>query len=323
MELKERGVIATGAAGFIGTHLVRALWRRGIVPAVYDNCERGRFENLAGTPATGYFCDLAETVPAWPVGAVVFALAAKVAGIQYNAAHHYRMMQRNLAIALNTVEAARRCKASLVVYVSTACVYGHDVRVPTKELWAEPFNPEPTNRGYATAKWVGEQLVRALHKEHGIPAVIVRLYNAIGEGDYYDHASSHVTPALIRRVMEGEDPLYVWGSGDQTRSFVDARDIAKALVLLAECDKAHDAKPINIGHEKEVTMRELACRVAEACGKPDLRIVCDTTKPDGHPRRAPDVTRLRDLLGWVPDTPLAVTLRECVEEFREGRARLE
>jgi GDP-L-fucose synthase len=321
MDWKKTPVVVTGGAGFIGSHLVDALYHhRGAIPEVFDNLERGRLRNL---PDDGYDwsdMDLTDYIPRFPTGAAVFHLAAKVAGIAYNRAHHYEMMQHNLRLALNVIEAARRCKASLLVYVSTACVYPSDARVPTPESAGRMGDPEPSNYGYGVAKWTGEQLAQALHREHGIPVVIPRFYNAIGPRDYYDEESSHVVPALIRRVLEGENPLVVWGSGMQTRSFVDARDLANVLIALAETPAAQDAQPINVGHEHEVTIGDVARAVAYWCGKDDLPILFDTAMADGHARRTPDVTRLRSLLGWVPNTAFAVTICDMITDYWNGQA---
>jgi len=111
----------------------------------------------------------------------------------------------------------------------------------------------------------------------------------------------------------------VWGSGQQTRVFVDARDIAKALVMLADCPAAHNAQPINIGHEREVSIAELVDTVVGLCGT-NAGYVFDTTRPDGHARRVPDVGRLRQLIGYIPSTPLEETIGDMIVEFKGGNS---
>jgi nucleoside-diphosphate-sugar epimerase len=259
---------------------------------------------------------------------VVWHLAAKVTGIEYNRHNQYDMLRSNMAINYNVIESVRRQKPRLFVYVSTACVYPHDAPVPTPEGAGDIGNPEPTNHGYGVAKWLGEQMVKHLHVEHNIPCIIVRFFNALGTRDYYDCETSHVAPALIRRVVEGENPVTVWGTGNQTRALVDAKDIVRALVMLHDKALTPEAwyshkniSPIivNIGHEREVSIRELAETIVRLCGK-DVEINFDTSKPDGYPRRAADTTLLRSLIGWVPDTPLEDTLDVMIEEFNEGRS---
>ena len=326
--------IVTGGAGMIGSHLVDALVARGEKVRVIDNFSRGSMENLLESMRTGQVVvktmNLENT--GFPVAPddVVWHLAAKVTGIEYNRHNQYEMLRSNLAINFNVIESVRKQKPRLFTYVSTACVYPHDAVVPTPESAGDIGNPEPTNHGYGVAKWLGEQMVKHLHTEHKVPCVIVRFFNALGERDYYDYETSHVAPALIRRVMEGENPVTVWGSGKQTRALVDVKDIAKALMKLYDfmitSQTMYDGKHpehfiVNIGHEREVSIAELVDTIVRICGK-DVGYQFDTSKPDGYPRRAADTTRLREYIGWVPNTPLEHTLSEMVLEFVEGRAHL-
>jgi len=318
-------VAVTGGAGFIGSHLCEELVRRGASNiTVIDNLSRGSRENLADIAAKVWVqpTDLVHYQPNIDHDTdAVIHLAAKVTSIEYNRTHQLDMLDTNLAINLHIAEAVRRARPGLYIYVSTACVYPHDAPVPTPEGCAEVCDPEPTNYGYGAAKWLGEKQAQLLQAEYGIPALIVRFFNAFGLRDYYDRETSHVAPALIRRVLEGEDPVEVWGTGQQTRALVDARDIARALVDLAECNAAHDGKAVNIGHEREVSIYELASTILELTGSP-AELVFDTGKPDGYARRAADTTRLRELIGYVPDTPLRTTLAEMIAEYRSGKARM-
>lgn len=327
--------IITGGAGMIGSHLSDALIARGEDVRVIDNLVRGSWDNLLGSMATGRLkvkqLDLEST--GFPIAPhdVVWHLAAKVTGIEYNRHNQYDMLRSNLAINYNVIESVRKQKPRLFVYVSTACVYPHDAPVPTPESAGNIGDPEPTNHGYGVAKWLGEQMVKHLCREHDVRCLIVRFFNALGERDYYDHETSHVAPALIRRVLEGENPVVVWGTGQQTRALVDSKDIVKALLKLHDKmtidETMYDGKypelpfVVNIGHEREVSIRELAETIVRLCDMPEQpEIVYDTSRPDGYPRRAADTTFLRKLVGWVPDTPLEYTLAEMIKEFREGRA---
>lgn len=307
-------IIVTGGAGFIGSHLVERLLRQGHDVLVVDNLWRGRIDNLP--PQVPIFpIDLENNSPLTLPADVIFHLAAKVTGIHYNRLHQFDMMQRNLAINWKVAEWVANVRPSLYVYVSTACVYPHDAPVPTPESCGDVCNPEPTNFGYGVAKWVGEQQARFIHREYGVPTLVVRFFNAFGPRDYYDWATSHVAPALIRRVMEGQDPVEIWGSGNQSRALVDARDIAEALVRLMGCPAAHNAEPVNIGHRHEVTIRELfeaICKVSGRHPHPNFRL----DMPEGYPRRAADTTRLKELVGWVPGTPLETTLADMVQDYQ-------
>lgn len=205
-------------------------------------------------------------------------------------------------------------------FISHNCVYPHNAPIPTPEEFGAVCNPEPTNWGYGIGKWVGEQQAIYLHRERKIPTIIVRFFNAIGIGDHYGDDISHVTPALIKRAANNELPLMVWGTGNQTRVLVDSKDIAEALVRLIECEEAHNAEPINIGHAREISMKELGRTILDIMGKP-WGMCFDPTVPEGYPRRAPDTSRLKSLIGWVPDTPLEVSLREMIEDYNNRYAR--
>lgn len=315
--------IITGGAGFIGSHLVDALVLRGEQVKVIDDFSRGSMENIRESMQTGQVevkvMNLENKRFPLRLDDTVWHLAAKVTGIEYNRYHQYDMLRTNLAINYNVIESVRRQKPRLFVYVSTACVYPHDAPVPTPESAGDIGNPEPTNHGYGIAKWVGEQMVKHLSREHNVPCVIVRFFNAFGERDYYDKETSHVAPALIRRVLDGEKPLTVWGSGNQTRALVDAKDIARALLKVAEFYPMGEPLIVNIGHEREISIRELAETIVRICDV-ETEIVFDTSRPDGYPRRAADTTLLKKLIDWVPDTPLEDTITAMVKEYRQGRA---
>lgn len=314
--------VITGGAGFIGSHLADALTARGEEVLVLDNLSRGRAINLNAAWETGLCriqrCDL--EYDKIPIHDIVWHFAAKVAGIEYNRTHQYDMLASNLLINHRVIEAVRKARPAFFCFVSTACVYPHDAPVPTPESAANG-DPEPTNHGYGLAKWVGEQAVRHLSKEHNLACLIPRFFNVIGERDYYDKESSHVIPALIRRVIEGENPIVVWGSGKQTRVFVDARDIATALLKLYDRDWSDhsDVPVVNIGHEKEVSIAEVVDTIVRVA-KMDAGYQFDNTKPDGHARRAADTTRLRSLIGWVPDTPLETTIERMIADYKLSMA---
>lgn len=310
----DRPVAVTGGAGFIGSHLVAHLLGLGAAVTVLDDLSRGQPQNLPpGTPLQRL--DLSTQVPDLSPYATVFHLAAKVTGIHYNRSHQLDMLQANLAINWHVAEALRQVNsAPRTIWVSTACVYPHDAPVPTPEECAEVCNPEPTNYGYGVAKWMGEQQARWLAREQALPVTIVRFFNAFGPRDYYDEATSHVAPALIRRIVEGEDPVRVWGSGQQTRALVDARELARAMVEIAQQPPARIEDILNIGHARQITIRELAETILQLVHSP-ARLEFDLTQPEGYPARAADTTRLFARLGWVPSIPLELTLRDMLVDY--------
>jgi nucleoside-diphosphate-sugar epimerase len=318
-------VLVTGGAGFIGSHLVNRLIDNDYHVTVVDDLSRGRFQNLGLSAPTKSRKNLTfyqypiETLNSLLGCDIVFHLAAKISNIEYNRHHHLEMMQDNLRINNIMTDLVMRYQPVQYTFVSTACVYPHDARVPTPESDAHCCCPEPTNWGYGVAKWVGEQQARYIHLEMCIPTTVVRFFNAFGWNDYYDWESSHVAPALIRKAHE-RDEIMVWGSGTQTRVLVDAADIARILIRLLECEDygAHNGQPINIGHRNEISMLELAMRIKSLMGK-QVDIRTDPSKPDGYMRRAADPTRLEDLIGEVDWTPLNHTLRTMITDYRRQK----
>lgn len=319
---QDKKVIVTGGAGFIGSHLVERLLDAGANISVIDDFSRGH--NIIENENVKYYgrdLTIQYRINDFRNVDIMFHLAAKVTSIEYNRHNHYDMLMTNLTINSNVTELARRIEPKLYCFTSTACVYPHDAPVPTPETAAQVCDPEPTNFGYGAAKWMGEQMAQFLHKEHGINSLIFRFFNAFGLRDYYDEATSHVAPALIKRIVDGENPVVVWGTGKQTRVLVDADDLAKGMMLLAEVAYSRqDDEPltVNIGHEREVSIKELAETIIKLTGS-DATLEFDTSKPDGYARRAADTLLMRSLVGWVPDTPLEVTLKKMIEEYKAGK----
>jgi GDP-L-fucose synthase len=175
--------------------------------------------------------------------------------------------------------------------------------------------PEPTNAGYGWAKRMGERQALWYAEETDMEIVIVRPFNAYGPRDYYDEATSHVAPALIKKVVDGDNPVEVWGSGKQTRALVHARDFARGIQLCAE--KATDPRPINIGHDEEISIKGLLERILALTGCNGREVFYNTEMPEGYPRRAADTTRLKQVTGgFVPQTSLDEGLTEMIEWYQ-------
>jgi GDP-L-fucose synthase len=177
--------------------------------------------------------------------------------------------------------------------------------------------PEPTNEGYGWAKRMEEFVAQSYAKEFGMRIAIARPYNAYGPRDNFDPQSSHVIPALIRRVMQGEDPLVVWGSGNQSRAFLFATDFARGILEVGE--KYAVADPVNVGTDREVTIRELVAIICSAAKKTP-RILFDTTQPEGQPRRNCDTTKMRQVIGWEPRVDLEEGIAKTVEWYARQRS---
>lgn len=312
-----RRVCVTGGAGFIGSYLVELLLDDGAVVTVADNLERGSVKRLAHLGDAYRFVQARLDEPDGASTAtenqeIVLNLAAKVTGIEYNRSHHADMFTTNMRLATSVIEAAARNGVERFLVVSTACIYPHDAIVPTPETEGGRGTPEPTNEGYGWAKRMAEELGKYYDAESPMSVAICRPFNAYGPRDHWDPATSHVIPALIKRIMDGDEPVVVWGSGDQTRAFLHARDAAMGMKLIAE--KSTTPDPINIGHDEAVNMRDLAYLIAKVSER-SPEIVFDTSKPDGYARRACDPTLLRQVTGWTPSTSLEGGIREMIDEY--------
>lgn len=327
MDWTREKVVVTGGAGFIGSHLVDVLLARGASQVmVIDDLSRGTTDNLPKHGALRIApMDIRQSRAIEGLAsvfrkAVVFHLAARVTNIRENRHNHLGMLQDNLRINTHVTQAAALSRPRLLEMTSTVCVYPHDAPVPTPESAAFPFHPEDTNEGYGLAKAVLEKQAEYLYRELGIPTFVPRFANAFGPRDYYDWESSHVVPALIRKIHE-RDKIVVWGSGAQSRTLMDARDIAEALVLLAEEPRAHDARPVNIGWADPVSISDLVFLIMKLADI-DKPVEFDRTQPDGHAVRDFCNKRLIDLVGLPPCRRLEATLDDMIREYQDGRARL-
>ena len=313
-----------GGAGLVGSHFIDYIFEVARPKAMlcYDDFSRGRLENLK----THLYDDRLVIVNynlERPIGQlpnrenlIMVNFAAKVGNIEYNRHNQFAMMHTNLILAHAFAETVRVCKPKLVVQASTACVYGPKASVPTPEKYGTVCDPEATSRGYAIAKWVSEQYARYFVTDLEIPTICVRFFNAIGPRDYYDWATSHVVPALIRKTYEN-DYIEVWGSGKQKRVFVDARDIAKDIYRL--CNMSHrsaDGLPINIGNNNMISIRKLAELIRELSLMLGKEIVLNPEYPDGCKKRAASTKRLDDLLGIaIARKPLQQTLVDMIRDY--------
>lgn len=316
---KGRRALVTGGAGFIGSYLTELLVAEGAEVTVADNLKRGSLDRIESVAKRvqilkGDLTDPRECAKACKGQEVVLNLAAKVTGIEYNRFHMADMFEANMLLQMNVLKAASDAGVKRFLQVSTACVYPHDAKVPTPESEGGLGAPEPTNEGYGYAKLMGEKLAKYYARETKMEVPIARPFNAYGPRDHFDEATSHVIPAILKRVLDGDEPVTIWGSGNQSRVFVHARDVARGMMLLAE--KGPSAEPINVGHDAEVTIKELFRVICEVAGR-NPKPFYDTSKPDGYPRRAADVSRLRQVTGFVPSVTLKDGIREMHAWFAE------
>lgn len=319
-----KNVLVAGGAGFIGSYLVDLLVEQGANVTVADNLSRGRLENLSAVTDQISFHNmdlrhLGQCEKACCDQDVVMSLAAPAFGIKYSMAHHGQMLTDVTRISFNLLDAARRQNVPRFLVVSSSCVYPDDAGVPTKEDEALRGAPETVNIGYGWGKRMVELQGQYYAREYGMAVAIARPFNAYGPRESFDLNKGHVIPTLIQKVINGNDPVNIWGSGNQTRSFVHVKDFALGLMLLTEHYAVAD--PVNLGHDRETTIRELIERILSITGKKP-KLVFDTTKPEGAARKSADVTKLKKAThGFTPKISLDEGLEEMIEYFRSSFLR--
>jgi GDP-L-fucose synthase len=298
--------LVTGGGGFLGSHLVERLAGDGhdVFVARRRDYDLTRFDDVERL-----FADAAPDV--------VFHLAAEVGGIGANRANPGRYWYANLMMGAHVVEASRVAGLDKLVLVGTVCAYPKLTPVPFSEdeLWNG--YPEETNAPYGVAKksvLVGAQAYR---EQYGLDAIFLLPTNLYGPRDNFDLETSHVIPALIRKMTESPEEVVLWGDGTPTREYLYVDDCVDGLVLAAE--RYDGAEPVNLGTGVETSIRETAELVAEAVGF-DGRIVWDTSMPNGQPRRSLDASRARELFGFEARTPLREGIARTVAWYREHAA---
>ena len=313
-------VLITGGTGFIGSHVVEQLVKRGAQVSVLDNMRNGKIKNIEYLKdkvrfIKGNCISLKDVQGACEGQEIVMNLAAHVGGIEYNRMHQATMMRDNMLIAATVLEAARLVQVERFLVVSSACIYPRDAAIPTAETEGFKKEPEPTNGGYGWAKRVAEKLGMYYAAEFGMKIGIVRPYNAYGPRDHFDSTSSHVIPALIKRILDGENPLKVWGSGKQSRAFLYVDDLAEGMIQAIEKYPVPD--PINLGTDEEITIENLVKMIVKITGK-ETNIIFDTTKPDGSPRRNSNNIKAKEKIGFQPKITLHEGLLKTVDWYRKN-----
>ncbi len=320
---KNKKVLVTGGTGFIGSHVVEKLVQKGAMVTVFDNLQNGNVKNIDYLKNRVQFIHGDCTNPSDAGAAckhidVVMNLAARVGGIEYNRTHQATMLRDNILIATVMIEAARRAAVERLLVISSACVYPRECSVPTPETEGMVSEPEPTNGGYGWAKRMAEVIGKYYAEEFGMKIGIVRPYNCYGPRDHFDPKTSHVTPALIKRVFDGENPVVVWGSGKQTRAFLYVEDLAEGMIKAIERYPVPD--PINLGTDEEVTIADLIKKIIKISGK-KTKIVFDTSKPDGSVRRNSDNRKAREKIGFKAHVSLQQGLAKTIRWYTHERTQ--
>jgi len=296
----------TGGNGFLGRHLVARLRRDGFDPRIVrkQDCDLTVADNV-------------ERVFADARPELVFHLAAEVGGIGANRASPGRFWYANLLMGTHVLEQSRRAGVEKLVLVGTICAYPKFAPVPFREedLWGG--YPEETNAPYGIAKKALLVGAQAYREQYGLNSIYLLPVNLYGPGDSIDLESSHVIPALIRKMIDareaGAAAVELWGDGSPTREFLYVDDCADALALAAA--RYDGPEPVNLGTGAEISIRELAGLIASLTGF-EGDVVWDTSKPNGQPRRRLDTSRATELFGFRASTPLREGLERTIASYR-------
>lgn len=298
-------VFVAGHRGLVGSAVLRELERAG-----YRNLLLETRDNLDLRDQGAVSRFFARQRPEF-----VFVCAARVGGIRANATHPAEFLYDNLAIEINLIHAAWRHGARKLLFLGSSCIYPKLAPQPIKEEYLLTGPLEPTNEGYAIAKIAGMKMAAAYRAEYGFSAISLMPTNLYGPGDNFDLETSHVLPALIRRLHEAKisnaPSVTLWGTGVPRREFLHVDDLASAACWAMDTYDA--AEHLNVGTGEDLTIAELAQKVAQVVGYTG-KIRFDPAQPDGTPRKLLDVSRIHSL-GWRATIPLEEGIRSTYNWF--------
>ena len=311
LDLRQQRLLVTGGAGFLGRWVGRQLTRRGVRPEQIF-APRSRDLDLRTFDA----CRTAVKGRD-----VVIHLAGRVGGIGFNRERPGELFYDNLMMGVQLMEAARLEGVRKFVAVGTVCAYPKFTPVPFAETSLWDGYPEETNAPYGLAKKMLLVQAQAYRAQYGMDAIYLLPVNLYGPEDNFDPSSSHVIPALIKKVADAmdarQDHIEVWGTGAASREFLYAEDAAEGILLATERYDRPDA--VNLGSGREISIRNLVetiCRLMKFHG----RIEWDATKPDGQPRRMLDTSRASDAFGFKAQTDWETGLARTIEWYLSTRA---
>jgi GDP-L-fucose synthase len=325
-------VIVTGGAGFLGSYVIEKLRQRGVthiyIPRIeqYDLCNvndiRRMYEDVEGgrLQVEGSSVGQPSTFNLQPSSTIVIHLAALVGGIGANRERPAEFFYANLMMGVQLIHEAWKLGIEKFVTIGTICAYPKFTPIPFKEedLWIG--YPEETNAPYGLAKKMLLVQSQAYRQQYGFNGIFLLPVNLYGPRDNFNLETGHVIPSLIRKFIEakerGDKHVTLWGDGSPTREFFYAEDAAEGILLAAE--HYNGDEPVNLGSGMEISIKDLATKIATLTGF-DGEIIWDTSKPNGQPRRALDVSRAEQYFGFRAQMSFDEGLRRTIEWYKASR----
>jgi len=314
----DKRIIVTGGAGFLGSFVTERLRQLGAAEIFVPHIENYDLANLADIERM--FRDAEKTGP--HLKTVMIHLAALVGGIGANRARPAEFFYVNLMMGTQLMHQAWKHHVEKFVAIGTVCAYPKFTPVPFKEddLWLG--YPEETNAPYGLAKKMLLVQARAYREQYGFNAIFLLPVNLYGPRDNFDPETSHVIPALIRKCIEaqeqGQKEIVIWGDGTPTREFLYAGDAARGICLATE--KYNGNEPVNLGSGKEISIKGLVTLIMRLTNFQG-HLIWDTSKPNGQPRRALDVTRAEHYFGFRAQIDFENGIMQTIQWYRENRAK--
>jgi GDP-L-fucose synthase len=306
--LNNKKILLTGSSGFVGTHLQNALYKKGIdkkditTPRssaidlrIMDNCLKAT-ENID----------------------IVMHLAGNVGGIGYNRENPGKLFYDNITMGINLIEASRINKVKKFVCIGTICAYPKFTPVPFKEedLWNG--YPEETNAPYGIAKKTLLVMLQSYRVQYNFPGIYLLPVNMYGPGDNFNPKSSHVIAALIKKIYDAKQKnnkqITVWGDGSATREFLYVKDAVEAIILATE--KYKKPQPVNIGSGFEISIKELVSTIVRLMDY-NGKIIWDTSKPNGQPRRSLETTKAKKEFGFIAKEKFETGLLKTIKWYQQ------
>ena len=303
MELTEKKIVVTGGSGFLGSRIVKILQEKGIKDVIVprsDTCDLRKVENCSRITKDAN---------------IVFHAAGNVGGIGYNKEHPASVFFDNIMMDTLMMEESRKNRVEKFIAIGTVCSYPKFAPVPFSEEHIWDGYPEETNASYGLSKKMMLVQSDAYRQEYNFKSTVLIQTNLYGPEDNFDPNTSHVIPALIKKIYDAkvsrQSEIELWGDGSPSRDFLYVDDAARAAILAAERYEKSD--PINIGSGKEITIRELVELIKKLMSAENITIKWNIEKPGGQPRRCLNIEKAKKEIGFVPMVDMEEGLRQTIE----------